>query len=70
MKQNVGTIDRIVRGIAGIALIASYALEMVAGTAGIVMLVIGIVLLGTVITGWCPPYLLMGINTKGTESAE
>ena len=70
MKQNVGTIDRIVRGIAGIALIASYVLEMVAGTAGIVMLVIGIVLLGTVITGWCPPYLLMGINTKGTESTD
>jgi len=42
----------------------------VAGTAGIVMLVIGIVLLGTVITGWCPPYLLMGINTKGTESTD
>ena len=70
MKQNVGTIDRIVRGIAGIALIASYALEMVAGTAGIVMLVVGIVLLGTVITGWCPPYILMGINTRSDKSAE
>ena len=70
MKQNVGTIDRAVRGIAGIALIASYALEMVAGTAGIVMLVVGIVLLGTVITGWCPPYILMGINTRSDKSAE
>jgi hypothetical protein len=70
MKQNVGTIDRVIRGIAGIALIAVYAMEMVAGTQGIVVLVIGIALIGTVLTGWCPPYILMGINTRSDKSTE
>ncbi len=34
MKQNVATIDRVVRAIAGITLIAIYTLEKAAGITG------------------------------------
>lgn len=68
MKKNVGTIDRTIRGLAGIAAIAAFALGLVGGTMGIVALVVGAVLLGTAVLGWCPPYALLGINTCGTKS--
>ncbi len=63
MKPNVGTIDRIIRAVAGIALVASYLMGLLAGTLGIVALVVGIVLIATAAVRWCPPYSLLGINT-------
>ena len=63
MKPNMGTVDRTIRAIAGIALIAAWALGMLQGTLGIVALVFGIVLLLTAALRWCPPYSLLGINT-------
>ena len=70
MKKNVGTIDRSIRAIVGILAIAAFAMGMVAGTLGIVTLVVGIAMLGTSVIGWCPPYALLGINSCGTKSAE
>lgn len=63
MKPNIGTIDRGIRTIAGIALIASFPLELLAGISGVVALVAGAVLLLTAAVRWCPPYALLGINT-------
>ena len=65
MQKNIGSIDRSIRALAGIIAIALYALSVVQGTAGIIALVIGIVLLGTSLVSWCPPYTLLGINTRG-----
>ncbi len=70
MNKNVGTIDRTIRALAGIAGILVFALGLLEGTAGIIVLVVGIVLLGTSVIGWCPPYSLLGINTCKTKSSE
>jgi hypothetical protein len=58
MKPNVGTIDRAVRILAGIVLIALAATGTVGwwGWLGVVPLLTGLV-------GWCPPYALLGIST-------
>ena len=63
MKQNVGTIDRAIRAIAGIGLISLVFVgpQFVWGW-------IGVVPLATAVIGWCPPYALLGINTCGTKS--
>lgn len=66
MNKNVGTIDRIIRALAGIAGIALFFI--VGDTLGIVALVVGIVLLGTSAIGWCPPYALLGLNTCGVKT--
>ncbi len=58
MKTNEGTIDRALRVIAGLVLIALAA----TGTVG-VWGWIGIVPLATGLIGWCPAYTLLGINT-------
>jgi len=63
MKANMGTIDRVIRAVVGIALIASWPLGLLEGTLAIVLPVVGVVLLVTAMMRWCPPYMLLGINT-------
>lgn len=58
MKTNEGTIDRALRVLAGLVLIALAA----TGTVG-VWGWIGVVPLATGLIGWCPAYTLLGINT-------
>ncbi len=57
MKTNVGSIDKVLRILAGIALIA-WAL-----TGGPVWAWIGVVPLATGLLGSCPAYSLLGIST-------
>jgi hypothetical protein len=58
MQQNVGTVDRIVRTIAGLALIAWGIYTQNWWGA------IGLVFLGTALLSWCPAYLPFGINSR------
>jgi len=62
-EKNVGTIDRIVRIIVGIAFLAGVALNMVAAPLSWLVALIGIIALVTGIIGTCPSYSLMGIST-------
>jgi hypothetical protein len=57
MKTNMGSIDRIVRAVAGVGLIA-WALM-----GGPVWAWIGVVPLLTAAIGWCPAYVPFGIST-------
>lgn len=57
MKLNVGGLDRILRIVAGLALIA-WAL-----TGGPIWAWIGVVPLGTGLVGFCPLYPLLGFST-------
>lgn len=58
MKSNVGGIDRILRIVIGAALVILAATGQV-GVWGW----IGLLPLATGLTGWCPPYSLLGIST-------
>ena len=58
MTQNVGGVDRWLRILAGVALLA-LGLAGVIGWWGL----LGIVPLGTALVGWCPVYPLLGLNT-------
>ena len=57
MKANVGGIDRILRIVVGLALIAWALLG------GPIWAWIGVVPLGTALIGFCPLYTLLGMNT-------
>ena len=63
MKPNMGTTDRAIRAVVGIVAIAAWPLGLAEGTLGVIALVVGVVLIGTVLLRWCPPYDLLGINT-------
>ncbi len=67
MKANVGKIDRGIRILVGIALIALWPLGLLQGTSAIIALVVGVVMLATALLRWCPPYGLLGINTGARD---
>ena len=64
MKRNVGGIDRILRIVGGLVLIALAATGTVGWWGWL-----GVVPLATGSLGWCPPYALLGINTCGVRKA-
>lgn len=64
MKTNVGGIDRILRIVVGIVLVALAA----TGTIG-AWGYIGVVPILTGAIGWCPAYLPFGISTCKTKNA-
>jgi hypothetical protein len=62
MKTNVGGIDRILRIIAGLALLgAGLAFKSWWGLIGLVPLL-------TAVLGWCPAYIPLGLNTCAVKS--
>ena len=62
MKLNAGCLDRILRVVAGLALIGLAATHTV-GAWGY----IGVVLVLTGAVGYCPAYPLLGINTCSSK---
>lgn len=63
MPKNVGTIDRILRAVVGIALIAWAVMG------GPIWAWIGVVPLATAGISFCPAYTLLGIRTCPTRKA-
>lgn len=63
MTTNVGTIDRILRVIVGVALIA-WALGYLPGIAPSPWGWIGVVPLLTAVFGVCPAYSILGMSTR------
>jgi hypothetical protein len=64
MKINESGMDRIIRVIVGIVLLALYFAGTVTGGLGIVFIVLGAVALITGVVGFCPLYTLLKISTK------
>ena len=68
MSCNIGKLERVLRGIVGLGLIAfalfgsqtPYASYALCGW-------LGLIPLATAVIGWCPPYALLGINTCGAK---
>ena len=58
MNKNIGGIERIIRIVAGLVLIALAATNTVGWWGWL-----GLVPLATGLMGWCPPYSLLGITT-------
>ena len=64
MKTNESTLDRIIRVVLGIVLLALYFTGTVTGGLGIVFIVLGAVALITGVVGICPLYMLLKISTN------
>ena len=63
MKTNVGTLDKVIRLIAGAAIIgAGVYFQSWWGA-------IGVVPIATALINWCPAYTLLGIDTCGISQA-
>ncbi len=63
MKQNVGTVDRVVRIVIALALGVLVLTGQVSGVLAIILGVAAVVLLATGVIGFCGLYTVLGIST-------
>lgn len=65
MKQNMGTVDRALRGfvVAPVAIVLAFIVG-VGTVGGVILFVVAGIMLTTALTGYCPNYTLIGITTR------
>ena len=66
--MNEGTADRVIRVVAGIAILALGWGGVVDGTLGTIFKIVGFVPLLTGLVGWCPLYAITHLSTRGRRS--
>jgi hypothetical protein len=64
LQQNVGSLDRIIRVVLGIALIVLALTQVLTGALAIIAIVLGIVFIVTAVFSFCPIYAALKLNTK------
>ncbi|MCA1781335.1 MAG: DUF2892 domain-containing protein [Intrasporangiaceae bacterium] len=70
MTHNVGTADRGIRAVLGVAAVVVAFSIGFASAFGIVLIVVSAVLLVTAAVGFCPLYRVLGISTDGARQHE
>ena len=63
MKKNVGNLDKVVRIILAIVLLALYFTNVITGTWGILLLVAAAILVLTSLMSSCPLYSVFGFSS-------
>ncbi len=70
MKKNVGTVDRIFRGIAALLVLVLILTKTIQGGTAIIFGVMAAVFLFTSTTRFCPCYMRFNINTAKDNKEE
>lgn len=68
MKKNMGTADKIIRIVLAAIIATLYFTNVISGTLGIVLLVLGGVFLLTSLVSFCPLYAPFGLSTCPMKS--
>ncbi|MDP4262526.1 MAG: DUF2892 domain-containing protein [Bacteroidota bacterium] len=68
MKQNMGSIDRILRVIIAAIFAWLYFSDTVTGTWGLVLVIIGGIFVVTSLVGICPLYAILGLRSSPKKS--
>lgn len=66
----MGKMDRLVRLVVAAVILVLYFTEVISGTLGLVLLLLGGVFVLTSLLNFCPLYLPFGINTCSTKEKE
>ena len=66
MNKNMGTVDKTLRIIVALVFAWLYFSGRIAGTLGIVLLIIAVVFVVTSLVSWCPAYLPFKFSTRKT----
>jgi predicted membrane channel-forming protein YqfA (hemolysin III family) len=70
MKKNVGTIDRILRGLVAAAILLLYLTHQISGGTASVLGIIALVMFLTSTLGFCPCYVRLNVNTSKKKNDE
>jgi uncharacterized membrane protein YhfC len=69
MKQNMGSIDKIVRVLVALVIGVLYFTDKVSGTAAIILGILAVVFFLTSAIGFCPLYLPLKLSTIKKKDA-
>ncbi len=64
MKQNMGTIDRVIRVFLAVLVLVLYLKGSISGTAAIILGIFAVIFFLTSLVGFCPAYVPFNISTK------
>ena len=67
MKKNMGTIDKVIRILVAVVVVALYFTNVISGTLGIILLALAAVFVVTSVLSICPLYMPFGLNTRKKE---
>ena len=67
MQRNEGTVDRVVRALAGVVALIIAGLVGIGSIGGVLLAVVGAVLVVTGAVGFCPLYRVLGVNTRPAD---
>ncbi|OQX81846.1 MAG: hypothetical protein B6D64_01605 [Bacteroidetes bacterium 4484_276] len=70
MKKNMGIADRVIRILIAVTIAALFFTDVIAGTLGIVLMVVAVVFLLTSFIKVCPAYMPFGISTCRTKEGK
>ncbi len=69
MKQNIGTIDKVVRLFLAAVIAILYLTHQISGTLALALMALAIILVATSFMSFCPLYLPFGLSTKKKTDA-
>ena len=67
MKKNMGTIDKVIRILVAVVVVALYFTNVISGTLGIILLALAAVFVVTSLFSFCPLYLPFGLSSRKKE---
>jgi hypothetical protein len=67
MKKNMGTVDKVIRILVAVVVVALYFTNVISGTLGIILLVLAAVFVLTSVFSTCPLYMPFGLSTRKKE---
>ena len=67
MKKNLGKVDRIIRLLIALTIVALFLTNIITGTLAIVLLIVAGVFVLTSLISFCPLYWSVGANTKSNK---
>jgi len=70
MKKNMGNIDRLIRVIVAAVIAVLYFTGTLAGTLGIVLLVLAGIFVATSLVSFCPLYAPLGLSTCSSKQGK
>jgi len=63
MRKNMGMADRVIRALVAVLIAVLYLTNVIAGTLGLVLLILACVFLLTSMVSFCPLYAPFGLST-------
>jgi hypothetical protein len=67
MKKNIGTIDKVIRILVAVVVVALYFSNVISGTLAIILLALSAILAVTSLISFCPLYWPFSLSTRKKE---